>query len=42
MAAQGMRVASTASGWRMSIIESSRARKKSSVAIDALSKTPRN
>ena len=31
--AQGMRVASTASGWRMSIIESSRARNKSSVAI---------
>jgi hypothetical protein len=28
-----MRVANTASGWRMSIIESSRARKKSSVAI---------
>jgi hypothetical protein len=35
-------VPNTASGWRMSIIVSSRARKKSSVAISALSKTPRN
>ena len=38
----GMRVASTASGWRRSIIWSSRARKKSGVLIEIPLQTPRN